>query len=123
MRVSGPLARQVAGRVAGTVPEARHATRADFRAPDGALLDNGIALFFPAPNSYTGEAVLELQGHGGPVVLREILRACVEAGARIAEPGEFTRRAFLNDRIDLAQAEGVADLIDASSAEAARSAA
>ena len=123
VRVSGPRTRESAERVAGSVPDARHATRADFRARDGALLDNGIALFFPAPHSYTGEDVLELQGHGGPVVLREILRACVDAGARIAEPGEFTRRAFLNERLDLAQAEGVADLIDASSAEAARSAA
>ncbi|HEY2629067.1 MAG TPA: tRNA uridine-5-carboxymethylaminomethyl(34) synthesis GTPase MnmE, partial [Usitatibacter sp.] len=78
---------------------------------------------FPAPHSYTGEDVLELQGHGGPVVLREMVRRCVELGARIAEPGEFTRRAFLNGRLDLAQAESVADLIDASSTEAARSAA
>ena len=123
VRVSGPLAPAIAGRVTGSLPAPRHATRADFRAADGALLDNGIALFFPAPHSYTGEDVLELQGHGGPVVLREILRSCVAAGARIAQPGEFTRRAFLNDRIDLAQAESVADLIDASSVEAARSAA
>ncbi len=87
------------------------------------MIDQGIALFFPAPHSYTGEDVLELQGHGGPVVLRELVRRCVESGARLAEPGEFTRRAFLNGRIDLAQAESVADLIDASSTEAARSAA
>jgi len=95
----------------------------DFRERDGSLIDRGIVLFFPAPHSYTGEEVLELQGHGGPVVLRQLLRRCVELGARIAEPGEFTRRAFLNGRVDLAQAESVADLIDASSTEAARSAA
>ncbi len=87
------------------------------------MIDRGIALFFPAPHSYTGEDVLELQGHGGPVVMHELLRRCVALGARVAEPGEFTRRAFLNERLDLAQAESVADLIDASSAEAARSAA
>ena len=96
---------------------------AQFRAADGACIDQGIALFFPAPHSYTGEDVLELQGHGGPIVMRELLRRCLELGARLAEPGEFTRRAFLNDRLDLAQAESVADLIDASSVEAARSAA
>ena len=98
-------------------------TFARFAGPGQALLDEGIALYFPAPHSYTGEDVLELQGHGGPVVLREILRRCVDLGARLAEPGEFTRRAFLNDRLDLAQAEGVADLIDAASVEAARGAA
>ena len=96
---------------------------ADFRAADGSTIDAGLALFFPAPHSYTGEDVLELQGHGGPVVMRELLRRCVELGARVAEPGEFTRRAYLNGRLDLAQAESVADLIDASSVEAARSAA
>jgi tRNA modification GTPase len=99
------------------------ATLGTFRAADASPIDEGIALFFPAPNSYTGEDVLELQGHGGPVVTAEVLRRCVDLGARIAEPGEFTRRAYLNDRIDLAQAESVADLIDASSVEAARSAA
>ena len=95
----------------------------DFRAADGAVIDQGLALFFPAPHSYTGEDVLELQGHGGPVVMQQLLRRCVELGARMAQPGEFTRRAFLNERLDLAQAESVADLIDASSVEAARSAA
>jgi tRNA modification GTPase len=105
------------------LPAARHATLAQFRAADGACIDQGIALFFPAPHSYTGEDVLELQGHGGPIVMRELVRRCLELGARLAEPGEFTRRAFLNDRLDLAQAESVADLIDASSVEAARGAA
>ncbi len=123
VRVSGPRAADIARAVAGRLPEARRATLASFRSSDGALLDEGIALFFPAPHSYTGEDVLELQGHGGPVVLREVLRCCVALGARLAEPGEFTRRAFLNERLDLAQAESVADLIDASSAEAARGAA
>jgi len=123
VRVSGSLAGEIARAVTGALPPPRRATLARFASPGGALLDEGIALFFPAPRSYTGEDVLELQGHGGPVVLREILRCCVELGARLAEPGEFTRRAFLNDRLDLAQAEGVADLIDAASAEAARGAA
>jgi tRNA modification GTPase len=123
VRVSGPLAAGIATAIAGRLPEPRHATLASFRGAAGILLDEGIALFFPAPRSYTGEDVLELQGHGGPVVLREVLRRCVALGARLAEPGEFTRRAFLNERLDLAQAEGVADLIDASSAEAARGAA
>ncbi|MCW5592996.1 MAG: tRNA uridine-5-carboxymethylaminomethyl(34) synthesis GTPase MnmE [Burkholderiales bacterium] len=123
VRVSGALAGDVARAVTGGLPPPRRATFARFAGPGGALVDEGIALYFPAPRSYTGEDVLELQGHGGPVVLREILRRCVELGARLAEPGEFTRRAFLNDRLDLAQAEGVADLIDAASAEAARGAA
>lgn len=100
----------------------RRATFARFRAADGNALDEGIALYFPAPHSFTGEAVLELQGHGGPVVLNLLLQRCVELGARLAEPGEFSRRAFLNGKLDLAQAEAVADLVDAASAEAARSA-
>jgi tRNA modification GTPase len=123
VRVSGSAAQAIAQGIVGRVPGARHAHRADFRAASGTPIDNGIALFFPAPHSYTGEDVLELQGHGGPVVMRELLARCVSLGARIAEPGEFTRRAFLNGRLDLAQAESVADLIDASSAEAAASAA
>ena len=123
VRVSGSLARSIAGQVAGLVPEPRHATLATFRAADGAVIDEGIALLFAAPHSYTGEDVVELQGHGGPFVMQQLLRRCVELGARLADPGEYTRRAFLNDRLDLAQAESVADLIDASSVEAARSAA
>jgi tRNA modification GTPase len=98
------------------------ATLATFRDAKGTPIDQGIALYFPAPGSYTGEHVLELQGHGGPVVLRSLLSACVDAGARLAEPGEFTRRAFLNGRLDLAQAEGVADLIEAATDVAARAA-
>ncbi|MGE5096405.1 MAG: tRNA uridine-5-carboxymethylaminomethyl(34) synthesis GTPase MnmE [Betaproteobacteria bacterium] len=123
VRISGPRAGAIAAAVVGRVPEPRAATFARFRAEGGAPIDEGIALYFPAPRSYTGEDVLELQGHGGPIVMRELLRRCVSLGARVAQPGEFTRRAFLNGRIDLAQAESVADLIDAASTEAARSAA
>ena len=100
----------------------RRATLADFTDAQGSAIDQGIALYFPAPHSYTGEDVLELHGHGGPVVLQLLLRRCVELGARPAQPGEFTRRAYLNEKIDLAQAESVADLIDAATTEAARSA-
>jgi len=122
VRVSGPLVTQIAEGVLGSVPPPRSATFKRFRDACGQTLDEGIALYFPAPHSYTGEEVLELQGHGGPVVLRMLLSACLDAGARLAEPGEFTRRAFLEGRLDLAQAEAVADLIDAASQEAARSA-
>jgi tRNA modification GTPase len=104
----------------------RHASYIPFKAANGDILDEGLALYFKGPNSYTGEDVLELQGHGGPVVLRMLLARVLEAGAeiglRLAEPGEFTRRAFLNDKLDLAQAEAVADLIDASTEAAAKSA-
>ena len=100
----------------------RRAVLADFLDVRGAALDRGIALFFPAPHSYTGEDVLELQGHGGPAVLELVLRRCLELGARLAEPGEFSRRAFLNNKLDLAQAESVADLIEAGSEAAARAA-
>jgi tRNA modification GTPase len=112
----------IAGRILGAVPEPRHATHTVFRDAHGTAVDEGIALYFPAPHSYTGEPVLELQGHGGPVVMQALLAACLDAGARLAEPGEFTRRAFLEGKLDLAQAEAVADLIDAASREAARSA-
>ncbi|MBV9190383.1 MAG: tRNA uridine-5-carboxymethylaminomethyl(34) synthesis GTPase MnmE [Betaproteobacteria bacterium] len=122
VRISGPQVPQIAAQVIGSVPPARAATLARFSDARGAAIDEGIAVYFPAPHSYTGEAVLELQGHGGPVVLGMLLSACLDAGARLAGPGEFTRRAFLEGRLDLAQAEAVADLIDASSQEAARSA-
>jgi tRNA modification GTPase len=108
--------------VLGVLPEPRRATHCDFLDARGTRLDEGLALYFQAPHSYTGEPVLELQGHGGVVVLQEVLGAVLDAGARLAEPGEFTRRAFLNGKLDLAQAEAVADLIDAASREAARSA-
>jgi len=122
VRLSGPKVPEIAARVLGFVPEPRSAVFSRFLDADGALVDKGIALYFAAPHSYTGEAVLELQGHGGPVVMQALLGACLDAGARIAEPGEFTRRAFLEGKLDLAQAEAVADLIDAASREAARSA-
>jgi tRNA modification GTPase len=122
VRISGPGARQLAVSLTGQLPPRRHAALSEFRDADGRVIDRGIAIFFPGPRSYTGEVVLELQGHGGVAVLRMLLRRCVELGARVAEPGEFTKRAFLNDKIDLAQAESVADLIDASSADAVRSA-
>jgi tRNA modification GTPase len=123
VRISGDRALAIAKAIAGEEPPPRQATLASFRNGDGSLIDQGIALYFAAPRSYTGEDVLELQGHGGPFVMQRLLQRCVELGARLAQPGEFTQRAFLNDRLDLAQAESVADLIDASSGEAARSAA
>ncbi|MDC7713029.1 tRNA uridine-5-carboxymethylaminomethyl(34) synthesis GTPase MnmE [Vogesella sp. LYT5W] len=123
VRISGqqllPLAQAISG---GKTPRPRYATYTDFVAADGTPIDNGLLLYFPGPNSFTGEDVIELQGHGGPVVLKMLLSRCVELGARLAEPGEFTKRAFLNDKLDLAQAESVADLIDAASESAARSA-
>jgi tRNA modification GTPase len=122
VRISGP---RLAGLMAGIVSKplsARRATLDEFVDAQGAPIDQGIAVYFPAPRSYTGEDVLELHAHGGPVVLQLLLKRCMELGARPAQPGEFTRRAFLNDKLDLAQAESVADLIDASTAEAARSA-
>src|SRR5258705_236372 len=120
VRVSGKRLEQLAWHRLGGLRALRLAVRATFRGAAGEPIDDGIALFFAAPASYTGEDVLELQGHGGPVVLQMILRRCLELGARLAEPGEFTRRAFLNDKLDLAQAEGVADLIDSATEAAAR---
>jgi tRNA modification GTPase len=122
VRVSGPAVPAIAAALLGKLPRPRQAQLSAFRDARGESADEGIALYFPAPNSYTGEAVLELQGHGGPVVAQAVLAAVLDAGARLAEPGEFTRRAFLNGKLDLAQAEAVADLIDAASREAARSA-
>ena len=122
VRVTGPKVPEIANAVIGRLPEARTATLCSFRDAKGEGVDEGVALYFRPPHSYTGEAVLELQGHGGPVVTHAVLGAVLDAGARLAEPGEFTRRAFLNGRLDLAQAEAVADLIDAASREAARSA-
>lgn len=122
VRVSGPLVPRIAQQVLGKLPKPRHATRAVFRDASGDAIDEGVALYFAAPRSYTGEHVLELHGHGGPAVMRALLAACVEAGARLAEPGEFTRRAFLEGKLDLAQAEAVADLIEAASHDAARAA-
>ena len=122
VRLSGPEQGldAIIGQIIGRPLQPRRASLADFRDHDGAAIDRGLALYFPAPHSYTGESMLELQGHGGPVVQRLLLKRCLGLGARIAEPGEFTKRAFLNDKLDLAQAESVADLIDATTAEAAR---
>jgi len=122
IRISGPDIAPLARAVLGSVPAPRRATFSRFLDREGETLDEGIALHFVAPHSFTGEHVLELQGHGGPVVLNLILARCLELGARLAEPGEFSRRAFQNGKLDLAQAEAVADLIEAASAEAARSA-
>lgn len=123
LRVSGPLAREVAETVLGKLPKPRYADYLPFHDVDGSVLDQGIALWFPGPNSFTGEDVLELQGHGGPVILDLLLKRVLTLdGLRIARPGEFSERAFLNDKLDLAQAEAIADLIDASSEQAARSA-
>lgn len=120
VRVSGSgLHALIEGLIGRTLP-ARRAVLCEFRDAKGRVIDQGFAIHFPAPHSYTGEDVLELHGHGGPVVLRLVLRRCLELGARVAEPGEFTRRAFLNDKMDLAQAEGVIDLIDAATEQAAR---
>lgn len=120
VRVSGKNLLPMAQALCGKTPLPRVALYADFRDADGQAIDNGLLLFFAAPASFTGEDVIELQGHGGPVVMEMLLNRCLELGARLAEPGEFTKRAFLNDKLDLAQAEGVADLIDASSRTAAR---
>ena len=123
LRVSGPLATSVAKVVLGKELQPRLANYLPFKEADGTVLDQGIALFFKAPNSFTGEDVLELQGHGGQVVLDLLLKRILQVeGVRLARPGEFSEQAFLNDKLDLAQAEAIADLIDASSEQAARSA-
>ncbi len=122
IRVSGREIETLTRGILGKLPAARRASYSNFLDKNGDILDHGIALYFPAPHSYTGEHVLELQGHGGPAVLQMLLQRCLDLGARLAQPGEFTRRAFLNGKLDLAQAESVADLIEANSAEAARSA-
>lgn len=122
VRVSGPHLAGFATALTGQTVKPRHAGFVRFRDAHGQALDEGLLLYFPAPRSFTGEDVLELQGHGGPVVMRLLLQRCVELGARLAEPGEFSKRAFLNGKLDLAQAEAIADLIEASTASAARSA-
>lgn len=122
VRVSGPKAKQVAEQLLTVSLQPRHAHYCDFTSHQGEVLDQGIALFFPGPNSFTGEDVLELQGHGGPVILDLLLREITRLGIRLARPGEFSERAFLNDKLDLAQAEAIADLIDATTEQAARNA-
>jgi tRNA modification GTPase len=122
VRVSGPLSKHIATEILGHCPAPRHAAYLDFKQANGDLLDRGIAIFYPNPHSYTGEDVLELQAHGGTALMQILLSRCIALGARQAEPGEFTRRAYLNDKMDLAQAEAVADVISAATAEAAKSA-
>lgn len=122
VRVSGTSLKAFAQALGARDPKPRHAGFVRFRAADETVIDEGLLLYFPAPASFTGEDVLELQGHGGPVVMQMVLNRCVELGARLAEPGEFSQRAFLNGRMDLAQAEAVCDLIEAVTASAARSA-
>lgn len=121
IRVSGPAALQVAQQISRLTPTPRHAHYGPFWQND-APLDQGLTLFFPGPHSFTGEDVVELHGHGGPVVMDMLLKACLDCGLRQARPGEFSERAFLNDKLDLAQAEAIADLIEASSEQAARNA-
>lgn len=122
VRISGPLVSRIATSMLGRIPLPRIATFSDFLDADGQVLDQGIALYFRSPNSFTGEDVLELHGHGGPVVLAGLVDAAMALGARMAEPGEFSRRAFVNGKLDLAQAEAVADLIASGSTQAARAA-
>jgi tRNA modification GTPase len=122
LRLSGPKARTIAEEIGKTTLRPRHAHYCKFRNTDGEIIDDGIAIYFPAPHSYTGEDVVELQAHGSPVLLAQLQRRCLELGARAARAGEFTERAFLNDKLDLAQAEAVADLIAAGSDAAARAA-
>jgi len=122
VRVSGPLAAAIAGQLLGKLPAPRYATYASFIDSDAVPIDSGIALWFPGPNSFTGEDVLELQGHGGDLVIDLLLERVTGLGARLAEPGEFSKRAFLNDKLDLTQAEAIVDLIDSGSRMAARAA-
>ena len=122
VRISGPAVPAMTTAIVGALPPPRRARFVRFLDGSGEAIDAGLVLYFPAPGSFTGEDVLELQGHGGPVVTEMLVARALELGARLARPGEFTERAFLNDKIDLAQAEAVADLIDAGSAQAARAA-
>jgi tRNA modification GTPase len=122
VRVSGPLSQTIAKAVLGHCPAPRYAAYLDFKQVDGELIDRGIAIYYNAPHSYTGEDVLELQGHGGTALMQILLARCIGLGARQASPGEFTQRAYLNEKLDLAQAEAVADVINASTVEAAKSA-
>lgn len=122
IRISGSNIQSIAKNLFGHLPKARYAKFLSFLAKDGCVIDEGLALFFPAPNSFTGEDVLELQGHGGPVIADCLLRRVLELGARLARPGEFSERAFLNSKFDLVQAEAISDLIDAESVHAARAA-
>jgi tRNA modification GTPase len=120
IRISGESLHEISDGIIGTLPEPRRAAYRRFRDAAGEIIDEGLALYFPAPHSFTGEEVLELQGHGGPIILDMLMERVLELGARPARPGEFSERAFLNNKLDLAQAEAIADLIDSSSRAAAR---
>lgn len=122
IRVSGPKVTHIAEHILGKLPQPYKASHRLFKDEQQETLDDGVAIYFPAPNSFTGENVLELQGHGGHIVLDMLMERCLELGARVARPGEFSERAFLNDKLDLTQAEAIADLIDSGSEQAARSA-
>src|SRR6201996_3898412 len=122
VRLSGPKVPEFAAIMLGDLPQPRRATFARFLDARQEPIDAGLALFFPGPHSYTGEHILELHGHGGPVVVEAVITRLLDLGARRAQPGEFTQRAFLNDKLDLAQAEAVADIIDSGSREAVRAA-
>jgi len=122
VRISGNDAPRIGERILGELPQARVAELRNFAGADGEPVDKGIALYFPSPGSFTGEPVIELHGHGGPTVMALLVEAAVAHGARLAEPGEFSKRAFLNDKLDLAQAEAIADLIESGTAQAARAA-
>ena len=122
VRISGPAAAQIAATIVGELPRPRYAANTEFRDAGGEPIDTGLVLWFPAPNSFTGESVLELHGHGGPIVMSMLVDAAIALGARRAEAGEFSRRAFLNGKLDLSQAEAIADLIDAGTSQAARAA-
>ena len=122
VRLSGPESAQIAEQICGKLAQTRQAKFTHFRAADKEIIDSGIALYFAGPASFTGEDVIELQGHGSPLVMARLCQRAVELGARMARPGEFSERAFLNGKMDLAQAEAVADLIESSTELAARSA-
>jgi tRNA modification GTPase len=122
VRVSGPLCQEIATQILGHCPTPRYAAYLDFKEANDDLIDRGIAIYYKGPHSYTGEDVLELQAHGGMALMQILLARCITLGARQASPGEFTRRAYLNDKLDLAQAEAVADVINAATVEAAKSA-
>jgi len=122
VRISGPGVENIAEKMLGKLPPPRYAQMSEFGDAAGSIIDSGIALYFPTPDSFTGESVLELQGHGGPVVVGLIIEAAVSFGARLALPGEFSKRAFLNDKLDLVQAEAIADLIGSGTQQAARAA-
>jgi len=122
VRLSGPGVRKIAETLFGELPKPRYARLADFIDESGETIDSGIVLFFQSPHSFTGEDVLELQGHGGPYILQRVMERVMQLGARVARPGEFSERAFLNDKMDLVQAEAVADLIDSGTDTAARAA-